>query len=167
MLRPFAQITATETKLYSRDLTAVFFGPVFPSLLLVVLGMLIPGFDTPVAEAGGLRMVDLYLPTVIAMAIATVALTILPAYLAAYRETGVLRRLATTPVPPVLLLLSQLVVNLVLLALGVALAVLAGSLAFSSRMPERPALALGVVALGAACCFAVGLLVAAVARTGR
>lgn len=166
-LRPFATITATEAKLYSRDLTAVFFALVFPSLLLVVLGLLIPGFDDPIAGAGGLRMVDLYLPTVIAMAIGTVALIILPAYFAAYRETGVLRRLATTPVPPMLLLVSQLVLNLVLLALGVALAVLAGLVAFSSRMPERPGLVLGVVVLGAACCFGVGLLVAAVARTGR
>ena len=58
----------------------------------------------PVAELGGLRPIDAYLPVVLALAIGTVAMVTLLPTLVTSRERGILRRLSATPVTPVALL---------------------------------------------------------------
>ena len=144
------RIAKTETRLMLRDATSAFFGVVFPGLLLVTLALVLPGFRDVIedpeapAELIGLRPVDIYVPVVLALAIGTVGLTILPAYLAAYREQGVLRRLSTTPAAPRDLLGAQVLVNLGFLTVGSLIAVLAGGIAFDVDWPSNiPSLAPG------------------------
>jgi ABC-2 type transport system permease protein len=122
------KVTMIESKLLLRDGATVFFGLIFPTLLLVGLGTLLPDFQEATPDLGGLRPVDVYAPVALTLAMVTVAVAILPAYLAAYRADGVLRRLATTPASPSVLLNAQLIVNLVILAIGSALAVAAALL---------------------------------------
>ena len=168
-----ATIARTETRLMLRDAASAFFGIVFPGLLLVALALVLPGFrdviDDPEAPAEliGARPVDIYIPVVLALAIATVGLTIVPAYLAAYREQGVLRRLSTTPAAPHDLLGAQLLVNLGFLAVGSLVAVLAGGIAFDVDWPANvPALVLAF-ALATVASFGIGLVIAAVASSAR
>jgi ABC-2 type transport system permease protein len=167
------RVTATESKLVLRDGASVFFGLVFPAFLLVALSLVIPGFRDPIddpglpAELAGLRPVDIYPPVVLGLAITTVALTLVPTYLATYREQGVLRRLATTPAPPRILLTAQLLVNLAILLAGSVAAVLAAVTVLGVAWPENPAgLLLGFV-LGTAASFCIGLIVAALAPSAR
>ena len=90
-------LTLTEAKLFRRDGVSLFFGLLFPPLLLLVLGAFFPGFRAANADLGGLRLIDVYLPIVLVLTLATPALSTLPTYIATYRERGVLRRMATTP----------------------------------------------------------------------
>ena len=167
------KIAQTEARLMLRDAASAFFGVVFPGLLLVALALVLPGFrdviDDPEAPAEliGVRPVDIYVPVVLALAIATVGLTILPAYLAAYREQGVLRRLSTTPAAPRDLLGAQVVVNLGFLTVGSLIAVLAGGIAFDVDWPSNvPALVLAF-ALATVASFGIGLVIAAVVPSAR
>jgi hypothetical protein len=97
-LQGLPKLTFVETKLFLREPAAVFFALAVPLLLLVILGS-IPGFRQPISDLGGLRVIDLYLPIIVAIALTTLGLSTLPTALATYRERGILRRLATTPGP--------------------------------------------------------------------
>ena len=77
----------------------------------MVLGS-IPAFREPDTELGGLRVIDLYVPIIVGFVLAMLAISVLPNYLATYREKGILRRLSTTPVPPSSLLQAQLAMGL-------------------------------------------------------
>src|SRR4051794_25616840 len=70
-----------------------------PILLSVVFG-LIPGTSTPSPDFGGGRFIDFYVPVLICFVIAMMALNVVASALGTYRERGVLRRLAVTPVRP-------------------------------------------------------------------
>ena len=112
-------IARTEAKLFARDPIALFFGFIFPGLLLLLLGLFFPGFDEPSADLGGDRYIDVYAPLVLALGLATLGLVTLPPILGTYRQFGILRRLRTTPVHPARLLWAQLAVHV-----GVAVAAL-------------------------------------------
>jgi ABC-2 type transport system permease protein len=161
-----SRLTLTETKLFFREPLAAFFVLLFPPVLLVVLGS-IPSFRESSPDLGGQRVIDLYVPIVVALAIAMTALSGLPQTLAGYRERGVLRRMRTTPVKPGWLLGAQLllctgasvVVMLVLQAIGHA--------AFDVPLPRQfGGYLLGYV-LSAVSMLALGLLVAALAPSGK
>lgn len=167
------KVTTTESKLVLRDGAAVFFGLAFPVLLLVALSFVIPGFRDPMTVPDlpehlvGLRPVDIYPPVILALAIATVAFTLVPAYLATYREQGVLRRLATTPTSPGTLLTAQLLVNFAILVAGSAVAALAAVSVLDVTTPENPVGLLLGFTLGTVACFGIGLIIAAVASSAR
>ena len=165
------KITTTESKLMLRDGANVFFSVFFPAALLVALAFVIPGFRDPIdgleGRYAGLNAADLYAPIVVAIAIATVAITVVPVYLATYREQGVLRRLATTPASPRDLLSAQLIVNLVLMAIGATLALLAAIFVVDVAAPANFASLVIAFALGTVATIAVGLVIAAVAPTAK
>ncbi|MFO7193124.1 MULTISPECIES: ABC transporter permease [Thermocrispum] len=160
-----ATLTKTEAKLLLRDPAAVFFVIVFPPLLLLVLGA-IPPFREPNPETG-VRTIDLYVPILVAMAIAMFALSGLPNQLAGYRERGILRRMSTTPVSPAMMLTANLIV-FVVTALGVTAVLLAlGKLAFDVDLPRQlPGYAL-VYLLSLVSMLSIGLFIAAVVRTAK
>lgn len=160
-----ATLTKTEAKLLLRDPAAVFFIILFPPLLLIVLGA-IPPFREPNPDTG-VRTIDLYVPILVAMAIAMFALSGLPNQLASYRERGILRRISTTPVSPAMMLVANLIV-FVVTALGVTAVLLAiGKLAFDVDLPQQlPGYAL-VYLLSLVAMLSLGLFIAAVVRTAK
>ncbi|HYQ69778.1 ABC transporter permease [Actinophytocola sp.] len=161
-----SRITATETKLFLREPAGVFFTIVFPPLLLIILGS-IPAMREHDKALGGLRVIDLYAPIIVAMAIATFSLSGLPQQFATYREKGVLRRMRTTPVKPVVMLGAQLLMCTAM-SVGVMVVVLAiGRLAFNVLLPEQPLAYLIAYVLCATAMFTIGLLVASLASTGK
>jgi len=160
------RLTVTESKLFLREPVGVFFTLVFPPLLLVVLG-LVPSFREPSADLGGARLVDLYVPIVVTLAIALLALNGLPQLFATYREKGILRRLATTPVRPAALLGAQLLMCTAMAVIVFVVVLAIGRLGFGVALPRQvPAYALAYV-LCVVSMLAIGLLIASLAPHGR
>ncbi|GAA0801276.1 transport permease protein [Spirilliplanes yamanashiensis] len=160
-------MTRTGARLLLRDPGAAFFALGFPALLVLALGAALPGFREAADDLGGLRPIDIYVPIIITMAVATCGLNTLPTYIAGYREKGVLRRLATSPVRPVTLLGAQLLVALVAMLAAVAIAVGLALAVWRVVAPAAPARLLLAFVLGTAATFAVGLVLAAVLPDAR
>jgi ABC-2 type transport system permease protein len=160
-----SKLVTTESKLFLREPPAVFWAIVFPTVLLAVLGGFFPGFLTPVPEFDGLRLIDVYVPIVLTMAMLTAGVMGLPTVLVAYRQYGILRRMAVTPVGPARLLASQLLVHLGAAIVATVLAVLVGVIAFDVPLPANPVVFGLVFLLGTSAMFSIGLLIGAVAPT--
>lgn len=163
--RVLAAVTVSEGRLYLREPAAVFFGLFFPAVLLVALGLLMPWAKEPFGEAPPLSEITAitgYTPIVLALAIGTVAYTTFPPTMGTYREKGVLRRLSTTPLPSSRMLTAQLLVNLGMLVVASALAVVGGAVVLGVTMPRDPLVVLLVFVVAAAANMAVGALIAAV-----
>jgi ABC-2 type transport system permease protein len=160
------KLIAVETRLYLRDWMLVVWGIAFPVLLLVILGS-IPSFREASEDFGGRRVIDVYVPVLIAFVLAMLAVSALPSVLASYRERGVLRRLATTPVGPARLLAAQLAVNAAIVAATLVLILVVARVAFGVPLPDQ-ALGFGIsLVLAAAALLAIGVFIAAVAPSAR
>jgi ABC-2 type transport system permease protein len=162
----FAKITATETKLFLRTPVMAIAGILLPTVVLLAVGA-IPGMTEPSDAAGGLRFIDAWVPSLIVISLAMLALQSIPGAVATYREQGVLRRLATTPVHPVNLLGAQLLIHAVIALAGIGLVLGAANAVYDVPMPKHPLAFLLTLVLGTVSMFALGLLAAAVARTSK
>jgi ABC-2 type transport system permease protein len=161
-----SRLTRSETKLFFREPAGVFFTIVFPPLLFVILG-LVPDLREADPTLGGLRRIDLFATIIITMALTMLALTGLPQGLATYRDKGVLRRMRTTPVKPVMVLGAQLLTCLAMSVAVMAAMLVIGRLAFDVPLPRAlPAYLVGYL-LAALAMFALGLLVASLAPNGK
>jgi ABC-2 type transport system permease protein len=163
-MRPLWKLTVTELKLFLREPAAVFFTLAFPLLLLWLNG---GGGNRPRAELGGRGVMDVLAPGLVAMVLAEVGLTSLPGLLSSYRERGVLRRLAVTPVSPTRLLAAQLLAHLAAATAGAVLVVGVGMALLGLNPPRDPARLLAAYLLGALALLAVGSVLAALAPTPR
>ncbi|MEU4829996.1 ABC transporter permease [Streptosporangium sp. NPDC023615] len=156
-----------EAKLLLREPAASIFSILLPLALLLGLGST-PGLQEVNPEMGGQRGIDTQLPALmVVLAVVTMAFTVLPGTLVSYRETGVLRRLSTTPVNPIRLLVAQVANNLVAATIATVLLVVLGYLVLGTAMPKSPLTFAGVFVLGTASLFGMGLLIAAVAPTSK
>jgi ABC-2 type transport system permease protein len=160
------RLTLSESRLFFREPIGVFFTVVFPPILLVIFGA-VPAFRQPDPDLGGLRRIELYTPIVIAMVIVMFALNGLPQLLATYRERGILRRMATTPVRPLALLTAALLMCTVLSVLTTAVVLSIGRIAFAVPLPGQIVGYALVFVLCTVASLSIGLLIAALAPTGR
>jgi ABC-2 type transport system permease protein len=159
----FGNLVQDELRLAWRARTGLVAGLGLPLLLLVVFGSL-PGAGQPQESLGGLTVLDVYLPVIIAFSISALGLVVMPQALATYREQGILRRLSTTPVPPAWVLGAQLVVNVALVVLALILLEVGGAVGFGVAAPKSPIALLLATFLSIAAIFAIGLVIAALAR---
>ncbi|GAB1639809.1 ABC transporter permease [Krasilnikovia sp. MM14-A1259] len=160
------RLTTTETKLFFREPIVFFFAVAFAPILLVILG-LIPSMREPDSALGGLRPIDVYLPIVVAMGISLFALSGLSQLFASYREKGVLRRLRTTPVKPILMIGAQLLMATTLSIITMVTILTIGKFAFHVHLPTQIPAYLITYLLVACAMFAIGLLVAALSPTAK
>ncbi|MEU7988298.1 ABC transporter permease [Streptosporangium canum] len=157
----------TEAKLFLREPGGPIFAILLPLALLLGLGS-IPGFQTADPALGGQRVIDTQLPgMMVLLSVVTMALTALPGTLVAYRESGVLRRMSTTPVRPVRLLVAQVVNNVAVAVVATVLLIGLGNLVLGVAVPRSLLAFAGVFLLGSASMFGLGLLIAAVAPSAK
>lgn len=161
----FTKMTVVEAKLFSREKMGLFWALAFPAVLLLVLGLAFPGGQEPSEDFGGYRLVDLYAPVVLFLALATVAFTTLPPTLAGYREMGLLRRLSTTPVGPRVLVGAQLSVQVVVALAAGLLGLLVALFVFDIPLPANMAGFVFSFLLAAVSMLAMGLFLGSVAST--
>jgi uncharacterized membrane protein YdfJ with MMPL/SSD domain len=79
-----AALLRSEARLFLREPAALFWILAFPTLLLCVLGA-IPAFRKPSADLDGLRIVDLYVPIAVLLAVIVAGIQSMPPVLTGYR----------------------------------------------------------------------------------
>lgn len=159
-------VLRAEARLFSREPFSLFWIVAFPTVLLTILG-LIPSFREPDPSLGGNRVIDLYVPVNVLLALIMAGIQALPPVLSGYRERGILRRMSTTPVRPGSLLAAQIVLHFAA-ALGSALLVVAvGRIAFGVALPGQVPGYLLALLLGALSALALGAAVTAVTPTTK
>ncbi|MDT9595085.1 ABC transporter permease [Nocardioides zeae] len=158
----FGALVRAETRMVVRDTAGLVVPFALPTLLLVMNAAAFGDQEV----GGGRTVVDVHvLPVVVAVVVTMVGVVNMPSFLVTYRRTGILRRLAVTPVAPSLVLAAQVVVGVVQALLGIAVAYAVAVAAFGASPPSRVGALLGVLALSIAATYALGALVAAVAPT--
>jgi ABC-2 type transport system permease protein len=163
--RALAQLMSIELKLAWRRPIGLIVAVGVPLALLVIFGS-IPATTRPQASLGGVSFFTLYVPSLLIFVLIVVGLMGTPQQLATYRQQGVLRRMATTPVQPAWLLAAQVIVNVIFAVIGIAIVLGVGALAFNLALPHtipENLLALFALLLTAAGMLALGLCVAALA----
>ncbi|GAB2491708.1 ABC transporter permease [Streptosporangium sandarakinum] len=149
-MKAFTALTATELRLLLRDPASLFFMMAFPLMLLVLKrgdGDAVPGYLAMIVAIGGMGA--------------------LPGIVASYRERKVLKRLATTPISPVLLLGAQLVAQVAAGLVGSVLLVTAAIAVFGAQAPGNvPVLAAAFLLCSVMVC-SLGFVIAAVVRNTR
>jgi ABC-2 type transport system permease protein len=162
----FRRLAIVEGRLFLREKMSVVGVFAFPVGLVVAFG-LIPGFGKPQKSLSDQSGTEYIAALGIAIVLVSLGLQAVPMVIAQYRERGVLRRLAMTPVRPLTLLVAKMTVWAVAALLSVALIVAVTRLAFHVPLPVKPGWFVLSVLLGMAALFALGMLVTAVAPTAR
>jgi ABC-2 type transport system permease protein len=155
-------LTRIESKLFVREWAGLFFVFVLPLGLLTIFSLL----DTGGANSDGVPAS--FLPTMaIGIGIGILGMATLPMILAGYREKGVLRRMATTPVRPVKLLVAQLLLHLAAAVVVIALILGLGRLAFGAALPASPLPFAVAAILYSVAELSIGLLIAGLVSTAK
>jgi ABC-2 type transport system permease protein len=158
------RIAVVEAKLFVREPAAWLAAVLLPTIVLVAIGVLF-GPPRPDPELGGRRYIDLFVPSMVVLSLATLGVNTLPTRLARYRERGVLRRLSATPASPAALLVAQLLVNAVVGIVAILVLIVVGYVAFGIPLPRDPIGFVAAFSVGMSSLFAIGLLIAALAPT--
>lgn len=163
---PSLAVLKYETRLFLREPGSLFWILVFPAVLMTILG-LVPSFRHPDDALGGRRVIDLYVPVAVLLAMIMAGLQAMPPVLTGYRERGILRRMSTTPVRPSALLTAQIALHGGA-ALGSAVLVMAvGRIAFDVRLPGQPVGYLLALLQAAASVLSLGAVVSALSATTK
>jgi ABC-2 type transport system permease protein len=150
-----------EQKVFWRSREAAVFVFVFPLLLYVLLGS-VYGDDIE-----GRPAVDVLLAGLFGYGAANTAFGGLAIILVGRRESGVLKRLRSTPLAPVVYLAAVLLSTLVIFGLQAVGLLLLGGLAFDASMPANWLGFAGAIVLGVACFAGLGLGAAALIRSAE
>ncbi len=159
-MKSLLKMTWMEAKLYLREPASAFFTLIFPLIYLFLYGAISGNEPTPMY--GGQRTIEVAIPSLTAVIIAMSGLMSNTMTMATYREKGILRRLRTTPVSPLVILLAQVVVTFVMTCLGMILLVVAGRLVFHVRFTGNPLSLLAGFTLGSLSFFSIGFILAGI-----
>lgn len=164
-MHALTRMTFVEVKLFLREPAAVFFTLAFPVMILVLFTTIFGNEEMP--GSGGASTVDVMAPAYTALVVGSISLIGLPTNLATYRERGILRRLRATPVHPSVVLVAQVLTQLLMTALGVALLLTVARLAYGLQVPAAPLSVVPAFVLASLSFFTVGFVVAGLTPTVR
>jgi ABC-2 type transport system permease protein len=164
-MRGLWKLILVQIKLYLREPAATFFTIVFAPMLLLLFGTIYGNKPDPFF--GGRGMVDVSVPSYIALIIVSVGFMGIPIATAANREAGVLRRYRTTPLHPAAYIVSNIASYYVMTMVGVIALVAIGKGVYGMKFEGNVLSVLAGFTLGSLAFFALGYLVASIAPTAR
>jgi ABC-2 type transport system permease protein len=151
-----------QQRLFWRSRESAFFTFLLPILLLVLLGSVYGDDEIDGVPAAPYLVAGLIGYGVVAAAFAGLAINTV-----IRRESGVLKRVRGTPLPPAAFLAAVIASELVVIALQVVAQILIGRYLLDAGFPQAPgSLALALL-LGAAAFAALGLAITGVVRSGE
>jgi ABC-2 type transport system permease protein len=162
----FGKLAYIETRLFLREKVAAATVLGLPVALVIGFG-LIPGFGDPQKSLSGQIGTEYIASIGVAIVLATLGLNGVPMVIGQYRQRGILRRLAVTPVRPLTLLLADLMVWAASAIVSVAVVIALARAAFGVPAPAAPGWFALSALLGIAALFALGLVTGALAPTPR
>ncbi len=110
-MKTFAAMAWVEIKLFVREPLTVLFVLVLPVVILYVLNGAFSSQRADPTVWEGLRAVDFYTPSYVALVAATAGAPSLSVHLAGYREQGVLRRFRASAIAPATLVAAHMAVT--------------------------------------------------------
>lgn len=164
-MKSLLKMTWMEAKLFLREPVGAFFTLVFPLMFLFLFGSISGNEPTP--QFGGQRTIDTAIPSLTAVIIGTTGLMSTTITMATYREKGILRRLRTTPVSPLIVLAAQVIVVFAMTCLGMLLLIAAGKLVYHVRFEGNAFSVLGGFVLSSLSFFGIGFILAGTMPTVR
>ena len=164
-MRGFGRLLAAQLKLFLREPAATFFTIAFAPMLLLLFGTIYGNKPNPMF--GGRGMVDISVPSYIAIIIISVGFMSVPIATGASREAGVLRRFRMTPLRPWAYIAANILSYYAMTALGAVCLVLVGKAVYHMRFDGNVLSVWAGFTLSALAFFSLGYLVAGVARTAR
>ncbi len=159
------KMTWMEAKLFLREPVGAFFTLVFPLIMLFLFGTIYGNNPPPGSNTQG--AIDALIPAFTALVIGMVGLMPVTITLATYRENGILRRLRTTPVSPLVVMLAQVIVVFAMTSLGMLLLVAAGVLVYHVQIQGNAFSMLGGFILSSLSFFGIGFILAGIMPTAR
>jgi ABC-2 type transport system permease protein len=164
-MKSLLKMSWMEAKLFLREPVAAFFTLVFPLMMLIIFGSVYS--NQPMPGMDGQEAIGSLIPTFSAMVIGISGLMAVTVTMATYREKGILRRLRTTPISPLVVMVAQVVVVFSMTALGMLLLVAAGKLLYHVRFEGNPFSIVGGFILGSLSFFGIGFILAGTLPTAR
>jgi ABC-2 type transport system permease protein len=164
-MKSMLKMTWMESKLFLREPVGAFFTLVFPLMMLFLFGLIYGNNPPPGSASQG--AIDTLIPSFTAMTIGITGLMSITITLATYRENGILRRLRTTPVSPLVVMAAQVVVVFSMTGLGMLLLVAAGMLVYHVNFEGNIFSMLGGFILSSLSFFGIGFILAGVMPTAR
>ena len=165
MLKGLLKLTWIETKIFLREPMGVVGSLAIPVLLFILVGRLLRisprGGGVPVSR------LPFNITILTALLIALSAVQSLVAIMAIYREGGILKRLRATPLSPVTILGSHVLVKLGLTFVGLVLMILAGRRVLPAALPASTPAFVAAVMIGTASILSMGFVMASLVRSAR
>ena len=163
-MRLFGHELRTEQLLFWRNREAAFFTFLLPIIFFLIFGS-VYGNSTITKEH--LRAAPFLEAGMIGYGVASTAFAGLAITMVIRRESGVLKRIRATPLPPTTYLLAVLASTFVVFLIEAAVMVAIGRAFFHVAIPDRLGSLLATLALGAACFAAMGLGLTSVVRSAE
>jgi ABC-2 type transport system permease protein len=160
-LRLFVHELRTQQLLFWRNRESAGFVFVFPPLLYLLLASVYTG------RIGGFRAPDSLLVGLLAYGCANTAFAGLAISLVVRRESGILKRVRGTPLPPATYVSGTLVSTFVVFVLQMATTILLGVTVFDARGPDHWLDLVLAVVVGIVCFAGMGVGTAALIRSSE
>jgi ABC-2 type transport system permease protein len=163
-VRLFLHEVRTEQRLFWRNREAAFFTFFLPILFFLIFGSI---YGNSIITKEHIRAAPFLQAGMIGYGVASTAFAGLAITMVIRRESGVLKRIRATPLPPATYLLAVLVSTFIVFVIEATLVVIIGRLLFHIAFPNRLGSLFLVLALGAACFAAMGLGLTGLVRSAE
>jgi ABC-2 type transport system permease protein len=165
MLKGFLKLSWIEMKVFLREPMGVVASLLLPVVLFVIVARALRfssgGSGIPVSR------LPFNITILTSMLIVLGAVQSLVAIMAIYREGGILKRLRATPLAPVTILGSHVLVKLAFTLATMVLMILAGRRVLPGAMPENAASFIAAVMLSTTSILSFGFVMASLVRSAR